>query len=98
MKIDFFSRYELRAFRQSLAGQLRFERVQTIYVVGKKNDEMEITAGVREAHSRESVVLRITEILISFSHHRDVNRCATVNMKRLRLRCVLGKWIGPGRF
>src|SRR4029453_3207437 len=92
------ARFELCALRQQLAGQLRFQRVQTIHVVGKKNEELELAADVREAYRCKSVALPITEILVFFPHHPHIDGRLSVNVEWLRPRCSVEEWICPWRF
>src|SRR5205814_9355993 len=96
MKIDFLSRFELCAFCQHACSQLRFERAQTIYVVRKKDEELKIVANVGNAYRDESLALGETKWRL-LSHRWNIDRCSAVNMKRFRLRCLLGKWISPRR-
>src|SRR6266508_841835 len=96
MKIN-IARFELCAFRQHLCSQFRFERAQTIYLVGKKNEELEIIADVGKANGNESLALRVAEMPIHLPHHRNIDRSASRNVKRLRRRRLLRKWIGPRR-
>src|SRR4030095_4351234 len=94
MNID-ISRFELCAFRQRLCSELRFERSQTIYFVGKKNEELEIIAGVGKANRGKSLTLHITEMTIHLSHHWNIDRRAFPDVERFRLRCLLRELIGP---
>src|SRR5439155_27370669 len=94
MKIG-FALFELCAFRQRFCSELRFERVQAIYFVGKKNEELEIVAGVGKANRGKSLALRVTEMPIHLSHHWNIEGRASPKVERLRLRCLLGEWIGP---
>src|SRR5437016_2296884 len=73
MKIN-VARLEFCASGQHVAGQLRFESVQTLYVVGEKNEELEIIPDVGEAHSGKSFALRVAEMFIGLPHHRYIYR------------------------
>src|SRR4029453_1032779 len=96
MKID-IARFELCAFRQRICSELRFERRQTIYFVGKKNEELEIIARVGKANRGKSLTLRVTEMTIHLSHHWNIARRASPDAERFRLRCLLRERIGPRR-
>src|SRR6266480_4119659 len=90
MKIDFLSRFELCTFRQHACSQLRFERAQTIYVVGNKNEELKIVANVGKAYRDESLALGETKRRLLI-HRWNIDGRAPANMKWLGLCCLFRK-------
>src|SRR5439155_24020150 len=95
MKIDFLPRFELCTFCQHACGQLRFERAQTIYVIGKKDEELKIVANVGKAYRDESLALGKTK-RCRLSHRWNIDGRAAANMKCLGLCCFFRKCISPG--
>src|SRR5262249_548656 len=79
MEIDVLC-FELCALRQNVRGELRFQRTQTIYVVGKKDEKLKIVAGIRKTDSGEAFLLGVTKPR-RFPHRRNIDRCAAANMK-----------------
>ena len=96
MQID-IALFELCALCKQLGRELGFERAQTVYVIRKKNEKLEITASVRKCHSRKPFALCIAEIPRRV-HHWNIDRHAPADMERFRLRCLIRKWIRPWRF
>src|SRR6516165_10359441 len=95
MKID-VALFEFCAVGEDIGAEFRFEIAQAVYVVRKKNDELQVVACVGKGYDRESFASCVTEIR-SFSHHWNIDRCAA-NEEWLGLRRVLGKLIRPRRF
>src|SRR6476660_6572647 len=97
MKID-VARLEFCATSQHLAAELGFDRAQTIYLSGKKDEQLQIVADIRKTYDRVSIAFRVTESLVRLSHCRNINRSSTANVEWLRLCCVLGKFTGQWGF
>src|SRR5437764_12950899 len=95
MKIDFLSRFELRAFCQHVRSELRFERAQTIYVVRKKDEELKIVANVGNAYRDESLALNEAKRRLLI-HRWNIDRRAAANMEWFGLCCLFRKRIRPG--
>ena len=96
MQIDLMH-FQLCGFCQSVRGELRFQRAQTVHVVGKKNEKLKIAAGIRNAHGGEALSLRVAE-LRGFAHRWGIDRRAAADVERFPLRWLLGKGIRPRRF
>ena len=79
MQIDFL-RFELCAFCQNVLSELRFQRAQTIYVVGKKNEKLEIVAGIRKADGGKAFALGVTKSC-RLPHHRKIDRRAAADVE-----------------
>ena len=69
-----------------------------MYLVGKKNEKLQVVACVEKTHDRESFAPCVTEVITSFLHHRDIQRGTAVNEERLSLRRILGELTRPWRF
>src|SRR5919198_2463174 len=72
MQIDIL-RLELCAFCQNVRCDLRFHCTQTIYLVGKKNEKLEIIAGIGNADCGEPLALGVTKSC-GFPHRRKIDR------------------------
>src|SRR5215471_10665203 len=79
MQIDILG-FESRALCQNFCGELRFQRMQTIYFVGKKNEKLEIVANIRKADCSEALALEVTKSR-GFSHHRNIYRAAAADVE-----------------
>src|SRR4029450_13995406 len=84
MQIDVLL-FEFCAFRQKVRGELRFQCTQTIYVAGKKNEKLEIVAGVGNADRGEAFAPGVTKSR-RFPHHRNIDRRAAADVECSRLR------------
>src|SRR5207244_10309308 len=80
-----------------VGGELRFHCAEAIHLVWKKDEKLEIVAGIRKAHGGKALALGVTKSC-RLSHHQKIYRRAAANMKWFRLRCFLGKRIRPGCF
>ena len=59
--------------------------MQAVYVVGKKNEKLQIVANIGKAHGCESFTLDVTKFR-GFPHHWNINRRAAADVEWFPLR------------